>query len=54
MVYLHEGEDDGETVYMVTIPVKKRPQPSDDIPTPEEPVEESNGMVVDPIIREVE
>ena len=35
-VYLHEGEDDGETVYMVTIPVKKRPQPSDDIPTPEE------------------
>ena len=53
-VYLHEGEDDGETVYMVTIPVKKRPQPSDDIPTPEEPVEESNGMVVDPIIREVE
>ena len=35
-VYLHEGEDDGETVYMVTIPVKKRPQPSDEVPTPEE------------------
>lgn len=35
-VYLHEGEDDGETVYMVTIPVKKRPQPSDDVPTPVE------------------
>lgn len=35
-VYLHEGEDDGETVYMVTIPVKKRPQSSDDVPTPEE------------------
>lgn len=35
-IYLHEGEDDGETVYMVTIPVKKRPQPSDDVPTPVE------------------
>ena len=35
-VYLHEDEDDGETVYMVTIPVKKRPQPSDDVPTPVE------------------
>lgn len=35
-VFLHEGEDDGETVYMVTIPVKKRPQPSDDVPTPVE------------------
>lgn len=35
-VFLHDGEDDGETVYMVTIPVKKRPQPSDDQPTPEE------------------
>lgn len=35
-VYLHEGEDDGETVYMVTIPVKKRPQPSDEVPTPVE------------------
>lgn len=35
-VYLHEGEDDGETVYMVTIPIKKRPQPSDTPPTPQE------------------
>lgn len=35
-VYLHEGEDDGETVYMVTIPVKKRPQPSEEQPTPVE------------------
>lgn len=35
-VYLHEGEDDGETVYTVTIPVNKRPQPSDDVPTPQE------------------
>lgn len=35
-VYLHDGEDDGETVYMVTIPVKKRPQPSDEVPTPVE------------------
>lgn len=35
-VYLHQGEDDGETVYSVTIPVKKRPQPSDTPPTPQE------------------
>ena len=35
-VYLHEGEDDGETVYMVTIPIKKRPQPSEEQPTPVE------------------
>lgn len=35
-VFLHTGEDDGETVYMVTMPVTKRPQPSDDVPTPQE------------------
>lgn len=33
-VYLHDGEDDGETVYAVTIPVKKRPKPSNETPTP--------------------
>ena len=33
-VYLHEGETDGETVYMVEIPVKKRPQPTEEAPTP--------------------
>ena len=35
-VYLHAGEDDGETEYMVTIPVSKRPEPSDEQPTPVE------------------
>lgn len=35
-VYLHQGEDDGETEYSVTIPIKKRPQPSDTPPTPQE------------------
>ena len=33
-VYLHTGETDGKTVYKVTIPVKKRAQPSDLEPTP--------------------
>lgn len=35
-IYLHTGEDDGETVYKVTINVKDRPQPSDEVPTPVE------------------
>lgn len=35
-VYLHAGEDDGETEYMVTIPVSKRPEPSNEVPTPVE------------------
>lgn len=35
-IFLHEGEDDGETVYSVTIPVVTRPAPTDDPPTPEE------------------
>lgn len=35
-VYLHEGENDGETVYTATIPVNKRSRPSDDVPTPQE------------------
>lgn len=33
-VYLHTGLDDGETVYMVTIPVNARPEPTDEPPTP--------------------
>lgn len=35
-IYLHTGESDGETEYMITIPVKPRAKPSDDPPTPEE------------------
>lgn len=33
-VFLHSGEDDGETVYTVTIPVERRAQPTEDAPTP--------------------
>ena len=33
-VYLHTGADDGETVYSVIIPVKARPRPCEDVPTP--------------------
>ena len=33
-IYLHTGEDDGETVYKITIPVKKRAQPTNEEPTP--------------------
>ena len=32
--YLHSGEDDGYTEYMVQIPVIQRAQPSDEVPTP--------------------
>lgn len=35
-VFLHAGENDGETMYAVQIPVTKRPQPSDEQPTPVE------------------
>ena len=35
-VFLHAGENDGETMYAVQIPVTKRPQPTDVSPTPEE------------------
>jgi len=35
-IYLHSGEDDGETEYKINIPVKARPQPSDYEPTPVE------------------
>lgn len=37
-IFLHEEETDGETEYMITMPVNKRPEPKDDIP---EPVEQS-------------
>lgn len=33
-IYLHEGEDDGETEYKALIPVIGRPEPSDQEPTP--------------------
>lgn len=33
-VFLHTGQDDGETVYKVTIPVRKRAKPTDIMPTP--------------------
>jgi hypothetical protein len=33
-VFLHSGADDGETRYSVKIPVKRRPQPSHEEPTP--------------------
>ena len=35
-LFLHTGNDDGETVIKIQIPVKDRPQPSDDIPSPVE------------------
>ena len=35
-VFLHTGEDDGETEYMVIIPVLNRARPSDTPPTPVE------------------
>ena len=33
-IFLHTDEDDGETEYYITIPVQKRPEPSDIQPTP--------------------
>lgn len=35
-IFLHTGEDDGETVYKIVIPVQKRSKPIEDIPTPVE------------------
>lgn len=35
-IYLHAGNDDGETEYQITIPVLKRAKPTDEEPTPEE------------------
>lgn len=33
-LFLHTGLNDGETEYKITIPVKQRPEPSNDVPTP--------------------
>ena len=33
-VFLHDDGTDGESVYMVTIPVQQRPRPTEDEPTP--------------------
>lgn len=35
-IYLHETEDDGETEYVIEIPVIRRPVPSEETPTPAE------------------
>lgn len=35
-VFLHDGADDGETEYVIKIPVRERPEPSDLEPTPEQ------------------
>lgn len=35
-IYLHQGEDDGETAYTITIPVNDRSEPDDVEPTPEQ------------------
>lgn len=35
-IYLHSGNADGETVYKIELEVKKRAQPTDEEPTPEE------------------
>ena len=35
-IYLHAGEDDGETVYSIMIPVKARAKPTNEAPTPQE------------------
>lgn len=35
-VFLHDGTDDGETEYVIKIPVRERPEPSDIEPTPEQ------------------
>jgi len=35
-IFLHDGDDDGETVYKVKLPVRKRPAVSDEEPTPAE------------------
>ncbi len=35
-IFLHAGPNDGETVYAIIIPVNKRPQPTDEPPTPAE------------------
>lgn len=46
-IYLHTGDDDGETEYKITIPVLTRPQPSDIEPTPEQ------QTVIDQLLHEL-
>ena len=35
-IFLHDGTNDGETEYVIKIPVRERPEPSDIEPTPEQ------------------
>ena len=35
-IFLHAGADDGDTEYVLTIPVAKRPEITDEVPTPVE------------------
>lgn len=35
-IFLHEGDEDGETVYVFSVPIIKRPEPTDSVPTPVE------------------
>ena len=35
-IYLHTGEDDGETVYIFTVPVSPRPERNDPVPSTEQ------------------
>ena len=35
-IFLHTGETDGETEYKITIPVRKRPEPTNEEPTPQQ------------------
>lgn len=35
-IYLHSGEDDGKTCYIITIPKNRRGKPTDEEPTPSE------------------
>ena len=35
-IFLHDGLTDGETEYVIKIPVRERPEPSDIAPTPEQ------------------
>ena len=35
-IFLHDGLTDGETEYVIKIPVRERPKPSDSEPTPEQ------------------
>ena len=44
-IYLHTGDDDGETEYQITIPIIKRAKPID-----EEPIEEQQSIIDQTII----